>query len=169
MDIVHVDPGYGRLMGHNTYLEGVENATYNPYSGVAFSSTAATYAHFPNLDLSFEPSDSSAQIYKKVWSVKLSSYGASAGNMNVGFSRTETSNVSNIGIKISSNSFTWQTYDGDQQKETIMSKVGFSSSGFHNMSVTLPIKHWEQHNISERLLCHLTTLLTFQLTLLRAN
>lgn len=41
---VHVDPGYGRLMElhSNTELEYVENSTYNPTSGVAFTCTSGS-------------------------------------------------------------------------------------------------------------------------------
>lgn len=134
MDIVHVDPGYGKLMESNNELEYVENSTYNPTSGVAFTTAGSSgaRAHFPNLDFTFEPS---AQFHKKVWSVKLSIYSDGSGILHIGFNRAATSTNPDVGVNISSNSCSINRYVEDSTESVFNFIKGFSA-GFHNISVT---------------------------------
>ena len=137
MDIVHVDPGYGRLMESNNALEYVENTTYNPYSGVAFTTAGSSgaRAHFPNLDFDFTPT---AQIYKKVWSVKLSIYSDGTGILHVGFTRAASSTDPDVGVDINSNSCSIKRYVDDSAAYEFNFIKGFSA-GFHNISITLAL------------------------------
>ena len=137
MDIVYVDPGYGKLMESNNELTYVENATYNPYSGVAFApaGSSGARAHFPNLDFTFEPT---GQFYKKVWSVKLSIYSDGTGLLHVGFTRAASSTNPDVGVNISSNSCSINRYVDDSTVYEFNFTGGFSA-GFHNISVTLAL------------------------------
>ena len=138
MEIVHVDPGYGRLMElwTNTELEYVENSAYNPTSGVAFTCTSGAWCYFPNFDFTFEPT---GQFYKKVWSLKFSFYSESGG-FAVGF--THASNAigsSDVGLVFSNQKVRARRYvDGNAivQQEYI-SEENFT--GFHNVSITYAV------------------------------
>lgn len=144
MEIVYVDPGYGRLMLPNAdVFEYENNPDYNTTSEVAFTSKGSYTRSFPDIDLSFNPS-STAQIYKKVWSVKLTAYGKSAGRFSLGVNEDDDSGGSAIqlGIDVRPNVINWYTYNGTTTTYTQQDKLGensFSSAGTHNLSVTLSL------------------------------
>lgn len=133
MDIVHVDPGYGRLMKleSNTELESVENSTYNPYSSVAFTATQGARTYFP-VDLTFEPT--AGQFYKKVWSLKLSVYNDS-GSFYVGFCRSIASfSNPDVGVHLSGNTCHIRRYvDGTVDEEK---NFAATPAGLHHISIT---------------------------------
>ena len=135
MQIVHVDPGYGRLMElySNTELEYVENSTYNPTSGVAFTCTSGSRSFFPNFDFTFEPS---GQFYKKVWSMKFSFY-ADGGAFAVGFTHAVNAiGTSDAGLEFGSSQVRARRYvDGSVQEEIIAD----NSTGFHDVSITYAV------------------------------
>lgn len=140
MEIVHVDPGYGKLMLPNAdVFESVESATFNPTSGVAFTSKGSYARSFPNLDLSFDPPDT-AQVYKKVWSVKLSAYGDSSGNYSVGLCTNSQSSAIHVGIQVSSGAYAWYTNVGEGTVSATQGIGSFSSEGMHNLSVTFSLR-----------------------------
>ena len=132
MEIVHVDPGYGKMMElySNTELEYVENSTYNPTSGVAFTCTSGGASFFPNFDFNFEPK---GQFYKKVWSLKFSFY-ADGGAFYVGFTHAQNAiATSDAGLQFGTSNVRARRYvEGRVQDEIIAESV----NGFHNVSIT---------------------------------
>lgn len=144
MEIVYVDPGYGRLMLPDADKFEFEKSTiYNPTSDVAFTSTVSCTRAFPNLDLKFDP-PGTAQIYKKVWSVKLTAHGKSAGRVSLGVTDDQDSGgtVINSGIDVRPNVINWRIHDGTTTTETQQNKLNdtsFSSAGTHNLSVTFSL------------------------------
>ena len=103
MEIVHVDPGYGKLMESNNELTYLENDEYNPTSDVAFTATQGGRTTFPNLDFTFEPS---GQFYKKVWSLKFSVF--DPYGINVGFA-DNWNGTPDVGVDFSSTQIGNQT------------------------------------------------------------
>ena len=138
MDIVHVDPGYGKVLQSysGTGTTFVENDEYNPYSGVAFThegNGGGVYARLPNIDFTFEPN---SQFYKKVWSLKLSVYTPGSGVFNAGFSTVASGSPIHGSVRISSEFYSILRYvDGTQLPETHSN----FSAGFHNISITLAL------------------------------
>lgn len=144
MEIVYVDPGYGRLMLPDANpFEYEKNATYNTTSGVAFTAKGDYTRTFPELDLSFNPSGT-AQICKKVWSVKLTAYGKSAGYFALGVVENEANggSATHLGIDVRPNVINWRTHDGTKTTTTqqkTLNDDSFSSAGTHNLSVTFSL------------------------------
>ncbi|MBQ6298638.1 MAG: hypothetical protein IJK81_13320 [Selenomonadaceae bacterium] len=140
MDIVHVDPGYGRLMqlDSNANVEFIENAQYNPYSGVAFHLTSGSRIYFPNVDFTFEPTV--GQTYKKVWSVKFTVYIGGSG-LCVGFCHS-ISAFSNpdVGVHLrksgTSSSSIRRYIDGTVTEENNFLQT---PEGLHNISITYAV------------------------------
>lgn len=132
MEIVHVDPGYGKLMQlySNTELDYVENAEYNPYSGVAFTVTSGAKSFFPNIDFAFEPT--AGQYYKKVWSMKFSVYNA-GGSLYAGFCHAANA-TPDVGVHFHNNACAVRHYiDGIVKEETNFAQT---PAGLHHVSIT---------------------------------
>lgn len=135
MDIVHVDPGYGKVLQSysGTGTTFVENDEYNPYSGVAFThegNGGSVYARLPNIDFTFEPN---SQFYKKVWSLKFSVYTPGSGVFHAGFSTVASGAAIHGQIRIVGNGYDITRFVENTQLSEYHS--GFSA-GFHNVSIT---------------------------------
>ena len=135
MEIVHVDPGYGRVMlsTSDTGTTFVENDEYNPTSGVAFThagDSAGVYARLPNLDFSFEPS---GQFYKKVFSLKFTVYAPGSGSFRAGFSKVASGAPMFGGIDIRSNNYSIVRFVENVEK---YSQNAGLSAGLHYVSIT---------------------------------
>ena len=151
MDIVHVDPGYGKFMRNvniagNEYgtFEYVENATYNPYSDVAFTVISGNILVLPNLDFTFEPT--AGQLYKKVWSVKFSVYmNSNVSGFSAGFSDTTNSggiNNIDVGVSLGNTSSRIAKFirfvSGATEEKEIQNPLP-TTAGFHNVSITYSV------------------------------
>lgn len=156
MDIVLVDPGYGRFLNPvnnsgNKYgeLEPVENATYNPYSGVAFHSKSSPILLLPEVfDFTFEPTET---IYKKVWSVKFSVYmDANASGLSAGFSHALNADV-DIGMSLGNASSHKPKFvrfiDGNDEDTQINTDIP-TTAAFYNVSVTYAVTYENGINYS---------------------
>ncbi|MBQ7492814.1 MAG: hypothetical protein IJT47_00095 [Selenomonadaceae bacterium] len=142
MEIVHVDPGYGRLMGipnGYTKLTYVENTAYNPTSDVAFTATQGGRTTFPNLDFTFEPS---GQFYKKVWSLKFSVF--DPYGIDVGFA-DNWNGTPDVGVDFSSTKIAIRRYEEKENTDGTITAISKAvqqinnPKGFQNISVTLSI------------------------------
>ena len=136
MDIVHVDPGYGILTGTNNITSYVENDTLNPTSSFAFSTNGSKLvrAQLPNLDFTFNPT--AGRLIKKVWSIKATVYYVS-GNVQLGFTRSATSSLPDVGVGFTSGKCTVYHYvNGSRTNED----SGIEQvSGRHNLAITLSL------------------------------
>ena len=146
MDIVHVDPGYGKVLqsittgGESMF---VENATYNPYSGVAFSRAGNDYKYrgcISNFDFTFEPT--LGKYIKKVWSVKFSVYTAASRQFEAGFTDSRTADYPDLGVQnMDGDSYQFVHWEENTRKSYYCAPNGAGRkvnyhAGFHNVSIT---------------------------------
>lgn len=147
MDIVHVDPGYGKVLQSysGTGTTFVESDEYNPYSGVAFSRANNDYAckvGIPNFDFVFEPA--LGKYIKKVWSVKFSVYATSSHGVIAGFTDVTnvTSSVIDLGVqRMDGDSYQFVHWEENTRKTYYCAPNGAGRkvnyhAGFHNVSIT---------------------------------
>ena len=140
MEIVYVDPGYGRFM-NNIYSSGsvvgtgtatcYQSNLYNPHSGVAFTANQGLLV-LPGMDFSFEGG-------KKVWSVKFSVYiGNNTSGLTAGFLSALKAGI-DIGMSLGSSSSHKPKFirfvNGKVEDDTVTTAVP-TTAGFYNVSIT---------------------------------
>ena len=157
----YFDPGYGQLIEPDGKLTTIQNDTYNPTSGVAFTSEDCFYSFkVPLTGISSKPEGYrrySMRLKLSVYCENMSAYSTQSNCFSVGFAKNQTDTYPNWHrIEIAKNHCAFFSNDlnfgvaGNPNHFHYFDGHGNLSDGLHNISLTLDFRYHLDDNLSER-------------------